>query len=64
MRDFIKTVGVGLLIIMGTGFAAMLHLGMWHSITPGVPALGFVDCVTGVSLVIGLGLIVASVTRD
>ncbi|CAD80126.1 gp2 [Streptomyces phage phiBT1] len=43
-------------------FLVMILVGMWHGYNDVVPALGFVDCVYGVGLVILLGLIAAPAT--
>lgn len=63
MRDFLTTFVVALFAIMATAFVIMLNLGSWHSITPGVPALGFADCVNAVALSTALGAVIVRVAR-
>ena len=73
MKDYAK-VTAGLLAAVVAGFVVgalglslgaflvMILVGMWHGYNDVVPALGFVDCVYGVGLVILLGLIAAPAT--
>ncbi|MBJ6623622.1 hypothetical protein [Streptomyces sp. DHE17-7] len=59
--------GFGLMIVAGLALSAylvMLVVGMWHGHNPGVPALGFVDCLYAVAIT---GLLTGStgaVTRN
>lgn len=59
--------GYGLVVVAGLALSAylvMLVVGMWHGHNPGVPALGFVDCLYAVAIT---GLLTGStgaVTRN
>lgn len=68
MKDFLKVVGTafvaGALGLITSAFVVMVLVGMWHGHNAAVPALGFVDAMYGVGLVILLALVIAPATRD
>jgi hypothetical protein len=53
---------VGAVGLSIAAFVVMILVGMWHGYNDVIPALGFVDCVYGVGLVILLGLFAAPAT--